>query len=471
MMLENVSVVRDSRLAVPRVAIDWFELEGPRHSQWPPESHTRLLSADAPRGSEEVRYVRGVLERFMPLAFRRPVTDEEVDARLALFIAARDDTDSFIDAIKIPLAAVLASPHFLYIVEQPADDDDSMLSAYELASRLSYFLWSSMPDAALFAAADSGELLEPGRLADEVERMLADPLSAHFVKNFAGQWLGLREVGANPPVPSLYPRYDRHLETSMIGEAEAFFAEILRNDLDVNNFIRSSFVVINERLARFYGIDGVRGDHFRRVEVSPESHRGGLLTQGAMHTVTSNGTRTSPVLRGVWVLRTMLAADPGLPVANIGEIEPNIPGIDRATVRQRLELHREAPQCARCHNRIDPLGLALENFDTSGAWREQEAFGWNGSVQGGDPYIDTRVRLAGGTQIEGVSGLQQALLEREDEFRGALAQALLRYALGRTLGYADRVLVDSVADARSGEITTLRAMIHAIVSSDKFRSR
>ncbi len=471
MLLQNVNVVRDDRLAVPRVAIDWFELSGPGYSQWPPESHAQLFPDELPRRREELDYVRDLLERFMPRAYRRPVDEQEIAAKLELFELARGDAGTFIEALKIPLAGVLSSPHFLYLVEQPRAEDPTALSAWEIASRLSYFLWSTMPDEQLFTAARSGELEDPGRLRAEVDRMLADPRSAAFVENFAGQWLGLREVGANPPVPSLYPRYDRHLEISMVEEAKAFFAEILHNDLDVRNFIHSDFVVVNERLARFYGINGVRGDHFRRVAVPEGVNRGGLLTQGAMHTVTSNGTRTSPVLRGVWVLRTMLAADPGLPVANVGEIAPNIPGLDRATVRQRLEMHREAPQCARCHNRIDPLGLALENFDASGAWRNQEAFGWNGSVQGGDPYVDARVELADGTPVDGVAGLQQALLERESEFRSALAQALLRYALGRTLGYADRSLVKQIADAGGDDATTLRSMISAIVVADAFTSR
>jgi hypothetical protein len=230
-------------------------------------------------------------------------------------------------------------------------------------------------------------------------------------------------------------------------------------------------VTINERLGRFYGIPGVRGDAFRRVAVPPGVSRGGIVTQASILAITSNGTRTSPVKRGTWILKTLLATDPGLPVANAGEIAPKVPGIDKATVRQRLEIHRQLPQCARCHNKIDPLGFALENFNAAGEWREREASGWRGSALDDDPRIDASARMPDGTTIVGVAGLQAAMLEQEDLFLKSLATHLATYALGRELGLADQPMVHGAVAAMRRDGITLRALIKAIVASDAFGAK
>ena len=301
--------------------------------------------------------------------------------------------------------------------------------------------------------------------------MLADTKSESFVKNFAGQWLGLRDVGNNPPAEDLYPQYDRHLETSMVGESEAYFAEFLQHDIDARQMIKSDFVTINERLARFYGIPDVQGDQFRRVAVPAGVHRGGIVTQASILTTTSNGTRTSPVKRGTWVLKTLLGTDPGLPVANAGEIAPKVPGIDKATVRKRLEIHRELPQCARCHSKIDPLGFALENFNATGDWRDREGFGYKGRIERDDPLIDASSKMPDGTQITGVEGLQAAMLKKEDLFLGVLATKLMTYACGRELGLADQPTVKAaVADMKS-QGYTLRSLVKYVVVSEVFSTR
>ena len=328
-----------------------------------------------------------------------------------------------------------------------------------------------MPDDELFRLADKGDLTQPAVLRAQVNRMLKDPRSDAFVQNFTGQWLGTRKVGANPPAKNLYPEYDRHLEVSMVRETESFFAEILRHDLDARNLIRSDFVTVNERLARFYGIPGVRGDAFRRVPAPPESHRGGLVTQASIHAITSNGTRTSPVTRGVWVLRTLLGTDPGLPVANAGEIAPKVPGIGKATVRQRLQIHRELPLCARCHDKIDPLGFALENFNATGEWREQEGHGYNGRIDRNDPKIDARATMPDGTEFVGVEGLQAELLKKEDLFLTALAKQLHTYALGRELGFADQAMLRAAVAGMKQEKYTLRGLTQAVVTSEAFRTK
>jgi len=470
-VLENFWMQGRDDFARPDALVDWLEIEGPVLDAWPPSSHARILFDSPQATTDEPAYVAAVLERFMREAYRRPVDRAEVEEKLALFTSARKAGKSLVEAIKPPLTAVLVSPNFLYIAETLPGDAAGPLGNHELAARLSYFLWSSQPDAELRRLADAGRLAHPETRRQQVDRMLADPKADQFVKNFAGQWLGLREVGANPPAPDLYPRYDRHLETSIVRESEAYFAEFLHNDLDARRMIQSDFVTINERLGRFYGIPGVRGDAFRKVPVPPGVPRGGIVTQASVLTITSNGTRTSPVKRGTWILKTLLDTDPGLPVANAGEIAPKVPGIDKATVRQRLEIHRELPQCARCHDKIDPLGFALENFNAAGEYREQEGFGYKGRVEKNDPRIDASARMPDGRRIVGVAGLQQAMLEKEDKFLGALASRLTTYALGRELGLADQPAVHAAVAAMKQEGTTVRALIKAIVSSDAFATK
>jgi hypothetical protein len=466
-VLENHAWQGRDGVRRPELWIDWIEIEGPIDEGWPPPSHRAVLSAESEAIPEERARAAAVLREFMPRAWRRPVTDDEVASKLALYDRLRPAAADFPDALKGALTAVLTSSHFLYLVEPSMTSN--RLDAWALASRLSYFLWSAPPDEALVASARSGGLTTDAGLVQQVDRMLADPRSEAFVRNFAGQWLGLRQVGANPPATDLYPHYDRHLELSIVGESEAFFAEILRGDLDVQNFLRSDFVVINERLARFYGIPGVRGDHFRRVALAPGQRRGGLATQGSILTITSNGTRTSPVKRGVWVLKTLLGQDPGLPVANVGEIAPKVPGIDKATVRQRLQIHRELPACARCHDRIDPLGFALENFDASGAWRDREGHGYKGRIERNDPVIDASARLPDGTEVRGIEGLQEALMSREELFLRALSERLYTYALGRELGLSDAPRIRDAVTTLQRDGRTLRHLIRHVVLSDAFR--
>ncbi len=470
--MENFRYAEKPEFPRPELAIDYIELEGPVHPVWPPESHTRILFDSPTKDTDETAYAREVLSRFMTRAYRRPLRDGEVEARIALFEKVRPDKPSFIEAIKVPLAATLASPHFLYLVEPEAPSEEPRsLEPFEIASCLSYFLWSSMPDEELFSLAESGKLADKETIRSQVTRMLSDPRSESPVKNFAGQWLGLREVGDNPPAENLYPEYDRHLELSIVRETEGFFEEILRNDLDVTNFIKSDFVTVNERLARFYGISNVQGDTIRKVPVPPDSRRGGLVTQASVHTITSNGTRTSPVVRGTWVLKTLLGTDPGLPVANVGEIQPSVAGIDKATVRQRLAIHREVASCARCHDKIDPLGLALENFDAAGRWREQEGHGYNGRIQKNDPVIDASAKMPDGTEFIGVRGLQEELLKKDDLFLNSLATQLTTYALGRELGFSDRASVRSFVETMEENGNTLHSLIVAIATSELFTTK
>ena len=465
----------------PRLLIDWIELEGPFWDSGPKQ---RILF-DSPSSGNEVRYATEVLTRFMTRAYRRPVTDEEVQRRLALFQKVRPNKPSFEEAIKVPLMAVLSSPHFLYLVEpesfnaEPeataASDSEavasgSALNDYELASRLSYFLWSSMPDDELFALAEQGKLADPKTLTSQVDRMLADEKAESFVKNFSGQWLGTRQVGSNRPARQIFGRYDDHLELSFIRETEAFFAHILQNDRPVTDFIRSDYVLTNERLARFYGFPGIRGDHMRVVQPPAAAHRGGVLTQGTVLSVTSNGTRTSPVWRGVWILENLLGDPPPPPPPNAGDIPPAKEDLSKVSLRKRLRLHRDNPQCARCHNKIDPLGFALENFDAAGGWRTVETQGQQIHAAQDDPVIDPSAQLPDGTRFSGIDGLQRELLKRREQFYACLARKLMIYALGRDLGFGDQESVDQAVVAMRDD-PTLRTLIKHIVTSELFRKK
>ena len=464
----------DDTFPRPEAWVDWVELVGPNYDKWPPTSHTRILHRSQLEYSDERGYVREVLKRFMTRAFRRPVTDAEVAEKVDLYQRFRKQELSLVAAIKTPLIAVLSSPHFLYLVEPlPASGADGprALTDHELASRLSYFLWSSMPDEALLRAAAQGKLHEPRVIAQQVERMLSDPRSRSLADDFASEWLGLREAGLNPPVPELFPSYDRHLEVSMVGEAKGFFDEILHKNRSVLNFLRSDFLVLNERMARFYGISGVRGDAFRVVPAPAAAHRGGLLTQASMLITTSNGTRTSPVKRGVWILKNLLDSPTGSPVANAGEIKTSVPGVKDATVRQRFEAHRRNPECARCHDKIDPLGFALENYTAGGEWREREGFGWRGLVQDEDPKIDASSTLADGTRISGVKGLTDELIRRSDRFRLCLVRKLFTYALGRELALSDETFVAAAVTHTKKNGDTLASLISFIATSALFRNR
>ncbi|MDA7888015.1 DUF1592 domain-containing protein [Akkermansiaceae bacterium] len=461
-VLENHAYQGKDDFPRPEVLLDWIEIEGPIHEQWPPRSHQTLL-ADLEKPDRTS--AKKILTRFMTKAWRRPVNDDEIEKKLKLFDSAIADEIEFIEALKLPLVATLTSPNFLFLSEPGTKPRP--LQAPEIAARLSYFLWSSMPDEELTSA----KLTSKKEIISQVDRLLAHNKSAAFAENFAGQWLDLRKIGSNPPASDLFPRYDRHLEQSIAAESIGFFSEILHHNLDVRNFIRSDFVTINERLARFYNIPGVKGDHIRKVTTPPGIHRGGIATQASILSVTSNGTRTSPVVRGTWILKNLLDSDPGLPVANAGEISPKVPGIDKATVRQRLEIHRELPQCARCHDKIDPLGFALENYNAAGEWRLREGFGYKGRIGNNDPLIDASAKMPDGTEFTGLSGLQDQLLKKEDLFLRCLAKKLYTYALGREIGHSDKTHLDSaIAHVKKNDYT-LRSLIHFIATSEPFLTK
>jgi hypothetical protein len=462
--IENPALEADK---LPRLFIEAIEIEGPIQPEWPPQSHKNIFFAGDERTDEA--YVREIFARLLPRAYRRPATAEEIEASVAVVAEARSSGKlSFHDAMRVGLQRVLCSPGFVFLEEPIADGSPPRpLNDYELASRLSYFLWSTMPDEALFALAAEGKLRDPAVFAAQVRRMLADPKAEQFVTNFAGQWLSVREYGTIMPAAE-YRDYDKPLEQASQREPYAFFAEVLNNNLPITSFLDSDFVVVNERLARHYGIAGVAGPEFRRVTIGPEHHRGGVLGMAGLMTLLADGTRTLPMRRGSWVLRELLNDPPNAPPPNAGEIQPNTAG-KNLTVRERIELHRNDEVCASCHAKLDPFGLALENYDAIGAWRER--FNGEGFRGRDGPLLDVSGTFPDGRKFTTLAEYKAGLLAQQDRFARAFSTKLLTYALGRPTGYADHELLDAlVAELKQNEYR-IQPLILAIAASEPFRTK
>jgi len=482
----------------PGLAVGEIEIEGPLVERWPPESHRRLLGSlpmvavpgaktkrkyrmDPPRplfvvsSPEPAENAERILRKFLPRAFRRPVTDAEVKPFVALVQSRLKEGYTFEEALRVGLKAVLCSSEFLYLKEKPG-----RLDGFALASRLSYFLWTSMPDGELLDLAAKGTLVEPAVLRKQVERMLRDPKAHRFTENFLGQWLGLRDIGATMPDPTLYPEYDELLKVSSVQETESFFEELLKTDLSLLNLVDSDFSMLNERLAWHYGIPGVKGQEFRKVKLPRESGRGGLLTQASVHKVTANGTTTSPVLRGAWVLKNIIGQPAPPPPADVPAIEPDIRGA--VTIREQLAKHRQNASCASCHAKIDPPGFALECFDPIGGRRDSYratvgelvfvdvAKGWRIGFHKGRP-VDASGELANGKRFRDITEFKRILLEDKDQIARNLTEKLLVYATGSVIRPADRAAVEAIVTrARAGNYG-LRSVVHEVVQSPIFLNK
>jgi hypothetical protein len=451
---------------IPKLLVDYIEFEGPIERDWPPRSHVALFPTGVKDDSAQMR---GVFAKLMPRAYRRPVSPAEVDALLA--IVERDRAKfklSYIDAVRYGVQTILSSPDFLMLFEPTAASTGKRpLNDYELANRLSYFLWSTMPDEELSRLAAENKLHEPATLNAQVKRMLAAPQARAFAENFAGQWLHVRDFDSVTPAKD-YKDYDTALRAAGREEPIAFFEEIVRKNLPITSFISSDFAMVNERLAKFYGLDGVSGNEFRRVSLTPGTHRGGVLTMAGLLTYLADGTRTLPVRRGAFILDEMFNDPPPPPPPNAGEIQPNASG-KKLTVRQRLEKHRAETTCASCHAKIDPLGLALENFDAIGAWREkQNGEGFKGQKE---PPIDASGKLPSGREFKTPEEFKEALLAEKDRFARAFTQKMLTYAIGRPVGYTDTATVDTITKKLTAEQYQMQTLIQAIVMSEPFLTK
>ena len=427
--------------------VDQVTLTGPFNSTGPGDtpsrrrifscgSTARTATRSTTLSAGEQACAREILTRLARLAYRRPVTANDLDPLLELFAAGRAEGHTFEAGIEQALRLILASPKFLFRVETPPASAAGVgpVSDLELASRLSFFLWSSIPDDELLKLAEQRRLRQPAVLRLQVERMLKDPKARALVDSFATQWLRLRNLRSHTPIARDFPNFDNELREAFRIETELFFESIVREDRSVLDLLNADYTYVNERLARHYGIPNVYGSHFRRVTVRHDARRG-LLGQGSILTVTSYPNRTSPVLRGKWVLENILGTPPPAPPQDVPDIQENHPGEEARSLRARLEAHRRNPTCASCHRVMDPLGFALENFDGLGQWREKEPGG----------AIDPTGQLANGTTIDGPIALRKAVLERPEMFVRALTEKLMTYALGRGMELDDKPLVRGVA--------------------------
>lgn len=451
----------------PRLFIDYLEIEGPLYDQWPPRSHTTVMGTDEP-STKDLEYARQILTNFLPQAWRRPIQPQEVDPILKVVEVELASGQTFNDAIRVGVATALTSPKFLFIVEpQSSTAGPRSLNDFELASRLSYFLWSSMPDEELLSLAAAGKLQDEKVLNAQIDRMLADPKIERFVNGFARQWLRTDTFLAFAPDRFLYKSFDEKLGDAIVREPLEFFRTILTEDLSALNFIDSDFVVVNDRLAQHYGLP-IEGEEFQRVPLPADSPRGGLLGMAGVHLAGSDGQRTKPVSRAVYVREVLFNDPPDPPPPNAGEIEPNIRG-ERLTVRERLIQHQQIESCAACHRALDPYGLAMENFNVIGDWREnQDGEDFRGS---NTPPINASGKLPGGIAFENFFEYRGALLQQDQRFRRGLAEKLLVYALGRPIEPTDDSTLQKATATMSAEHDTLRALIKSLVNSQPFRTK
>lgn len=428
-----------------------------------PASHRAIFIAQPKSDADLLKATKTVVERLASRAFRRPVQADELQRLTELASSVQADGGSFEESIQIVLQTLLISPKFLFRVEPPKagphQQEFRNLDDFEFATRLSYFLWSSMPDDKLLAAAWSRKLREGNRLQDEIKRMLADPKANEFVDNFAGQWLTLRKLDNFKPDPKLFPKWNDEIKRLAYFETMNFFRAAVREDWSVLKLLDADFTYLNEPLANYYGVPNVKGKQFTKVSLAG-TQRGGLLTQASVLAVTSNPTRTSPVKRGKWILDNLLATPP--PPAPPGVPELKEKGVLSGSLRKRLEQHREDPACAACHKQMDPLGFALENFDAVGAWRTSDE---------GQP-IDASGELPDGTLVNGVQQLRETLLKKnKDQFVRCITEKMLTYSLGRGLEYYDKCAVDRIMAELQKNDYKFSTLIFEIVKSDPFQKK
>jgi mono/diheme cytochrome c family protein len=493
----------DGKPIVPFLLLDSIEWEGPLVDSWPTAAHKRIFFGDEST-AKDLAYARQIVARFAERAWRRPVKDAEADRLVKLVEQAQKLGDNFELSVKTALSAVLCSKNFLYIEERgagaspvaggtgappvgsgagappvaggtgappvkpAAPNAAAPLTDYELASRLSYFLWSSMPDQRLLDFARAGKLHETAALRAEVRRMLADPKAAEFAEGFPRQWLQLRRVGMFAPDKVLYPEYDEYLENSMIAETVGFFGEVLKRNASLREFLDSDWTLLNERLAVHYDIDSVHGEKMQRVSLKPDNHRGGLLTQAAILGLTSDGTRHRPVHRGVWVLESIIGKPPPPPPANVPALGTPVANAKKTTVREKLEQHRDDPNCTACHKKIDPLGIAFDNYDAIGRWRTVETVR---DGTGADPKLNPSGELPDGRKFADAVELRRLLVHDLDRFAAAFTEKVATYALRRGITFSDRTELKRVADQSKADDYKLASLIESLVTSELFLKR
>jgi mono/diheme cytochrome c family protein len=460
---DEKEIRKQHELGNPPTYMDSLEMRGPFNPLPPPtpESYKRIFMCGHAEGEHTPACMRANLNHLMRLAYRRPVTNEEVAKLTDLVGMAQKNGLTLDQSMRIGLQAILVSPNFLYRMERDPNPNDPAeihpVNAYELASRLSYFLWSSMPDEELLQLAAEKRLYRPEVLHAQVKRMLADPKADALVDNFAGQWLELRNLDSAHPDPDQFPEFDEQLRRAMYTETRLFVNAIVHQDRSILDFIDGQYTFLNERLAKFYGIPGIKGKNFRRVQLDG-TERSGVLTQGSVLLVTSYPTRTSPVLRGKWILENVLNTPPPPPPPGVGSIDAK-GGALSGTMRQQMEKHRANPMCAGCHSRMDPLGFALENYNAIGEWRTEDA----------SQPIDASGVLPGGRKFNGSAEMKKILAANREAFAECLTEKLMIYALGRGLEPYDRTATKKIVAQLASHEYRFSSLITGIVDSVPFQ--
>lgn len=504
----------------PGIVCDYLDVEGPFYDCWPPQSH-RVLFGDLPlvefkqevhpnvrppkhnpfrqqlfmgknqadpvagtwtvQTEQPIQDAENLLRKFLPRAFRRPVSEEKVQAYVAQVKLRLEQGDCFEVAMRWAYRLALCSPDFLYHVEI-LKPNTKQIDDHSLANRLSYFLWNSLPDETLIEKANSGKLSDQAELSGEIERMLDDSKANRFVEDFLGQWLKLRAIGMNDVDRNLYPEFNVFLQDSMVLETKAYFREMLSKNLPASYLVKSDFAMLNEKLAVHYGIDGVVGATFRRVDLPPESPRGPFLTQAAILKITANGTTTSPVPRGAFVMDRLFGQPPEPPPANVAAVEPDVRGA--TTIREQLAKHRNSIVCASCHAKIDPPGFALEAFDVIGGQRDRyRSIGEGEPAPRGKidpligigfklgPQVDSTGETPDGKKFASIQEFQQLCAADEDRLSWNLAKRMATYSIGREVSFSDRDALDEIMEDAKKEKAGLRDLIHSIVEHELFRSK
>jgi hypothetical protein len=449
--------------------IEWIEFESPYIEAWPPKTQTDILFANEGWGEKE--YAREVLRRFATRAYRGPLTTEELDRLVQLWTQARQSTDSLEASLRETLAVVLGSPRFLGLPVSRTSTAKQKLDEYELASRLSYFLWSTMPDENLLRLAGESKLHQPEELAKQVRRMIQDPRAWSFIEQFSEQWLELDRLQRVVVDTDSYPGFDADLAAAMRLETIYYFGEVLRGDMSIFRLIDSDFTFVNDSLAMHYGIAGVTDARFRKVQVDESLHRGGVLTHASILTGLSDGKDGHPIKRGVWLLKNLLDEPPPPPPPNVPDLNREEPSLKSLTIPQALAIHRRQDSCNGCHTKIDPWGIAFEEYDAVGNWMRDGKGATLRHSRTQHP-IDSEVDLPNGVKVNGLKELREELLRsKADDFRRAMIRKVMAYALARTLTPSDAELAETLVPALGAEGDRLSALIQLIVASEPFQSK
>jgi hypothetical protein len=453
----NDAMATDKSVKAPAIIVKSMELECGHVGDWPPASQKHILIPSKNSGTEAV-YSREVIQHFMDRAFRRPATGEEVDACHGLWKSLRPDCASFEQSIRETLTSVLCSPNFLYLVEStpPPAAEPNTITEHQLASRLSYFLWNSMPDDRLLQLAEQKQLRD--KLPAEIDRMIEDPKSGDFVTAFCEQWLQMAKMTHTKVDVGKFPRFNRFVRDDMLRETRLFFAEVLHEDMSIMNLVDADFTMLNQNLAQFYGIDNVKGGQFRKVTLADEAKRGGLISQGLFLTGNSNGKEPHPIKRGAWLISRILDDPPPSPPPNVPQIDEDDPAFAKLSIKEQLQRHRENPSCVDCHAKVDPWGLLLENYNAVGLWKHRD-----GAAE---------ATLSKGVTLDGVDALKQYILKEKDEqVTRALVQHLLRYALGRSLSFTDREAIDEIVKTVEKDNDGLQGLLRAMITHPIFSGK